>query len=302
MKKINLNKSTDLQKLQESINTILEARISNAKREEIIESFNKLPLGSLCDIFSSVVEKIFESADGKKAIAKYVKTVRENADLRNAFSIYHITSSPKHVNNVPLFISETLSICGDINKKTLNEGKKELSKVVAEAVRVAGLSREEIENAISENKTVNEAIEYLAGNKKTAKNIYEYVKSVEAITEHVANVLPEEDVLEEGQTVKSLSESLASTISESELEPWENETVWDIVSTKLSQGSKSGLFESYKKKCLDVMDTILESQENVAEKSRISAMRTQLESKNYSEDSFTEDIFNLSKLCHTLSE
>ena len=81
-----------------------------------------------------------------------------------------------------------------------------------------------------------------------------------------------------------------------------NETGWDIVSTKLSQGSKSGLFESYKKKCLDVMDTILESQENVAEKSRISAMRTQLESKNYSEDSFTEDIFNLSKLCHTLSE
>ena len=302
MKKINLNKSTDLQKLQESINTILEARISNAKREEIIESFSKLPLGSLGDIFSSVAEKIFESADGKKVIAKYVKTLRENADLRNAFSIYHITSSPKHVSNVPLFISETLSICSDINKKILNEGKKELSKVVAEAVRVAGLSREEIENAISENKTVNEAIEYLTGNKKTAKNIYEYVKSVEAITEHVANVLPEENVLEEGQTVKSLSESLASTISESELEPWENETVWDIVSTKLSQGSKSGLFESYKKKCLDVMDTILESQENVAEKSRISAMRTQLESKNYSEDSFTEDIFNLSKLCHTLSE
>ena len=302
MKKINLNKSADLQKLQESINTILEARISNAKREEAIKSFNTLPLGTLANIFSSVSDRLFESSNGKKVIAKYVKAIKENSDLRKAFSIYQLTSNPVHVNNVSLFISEAVGFSNDIKKKNLNEGKKALSEIVAEAVRTVGASKEDIDSFVSQNKTLNESIEYLINNKKTAKNIYEYVQSLETITEHVAKVVPEERVIDEGQSVKALSENLSSTISESGLEPWETKTIWDIVSTNLSNGSKSGLFETYKKKCIGIMEGILESQENVAEKSRISTMKTQLEGKTYSEASFNEDIFNLSKLCHTLSE
>ena len=302
MKKINLNKSSDLQKLQESINSILEARISNAKREEIIESFGNLPLGTLNDIFSSVSDKLFESAEGKKVIAKYVKMIKENVNLRKAFSVCQLATNPEHVSNVPLFINETIGISNDINKDRLNAGTRELSAIVAEAVRVAGISREYIENAISKNKAVNEAVDYLIKNKKTAKNIYEYVQSIETITEHVTKVIPEEAVLEEGETVKSLSDNLSSTISESQLEPWETETIWDIVSTNLSKGSKDSLFEAYKNKCLGIMQNIIESQNNVAEKSRISTMKEQLEGKSYSEATFNEDIFNLAKLCHTLSE
>jgi hypothetical protein len=301
MKNINLDKSADLLKFKNEMNSVLENRIRKAELNEAIENFSNLSLGDLNSLFESVSVNLFDSENGKKIIGKYVKALKENKELGKAFAIYHIVNSPEHISDVNLFLSETFSISSNINKKKLDEGKKKLSDIVAEAVVEGNLDAAQINNIVSESKEVNSAIDYLITNKKTAKNIYEHVNKLSILKEHVCSNVPEK-AEETDKGVKDLSEELVSTLNESELEPWENKAIWDIVSTNLSKGSREELFERYKSDCVNKIDEILSEREDVAEKSRLSAMKQQLEGKAFSEGTLTEDVLNLSKLYHTLSE
>lgn len=301
MKNINLDKSSDLLKFKEALNVVLENRIKNAELNEAVSNFDNLSLGDLNTIFESVSDKLFDTNRGKKIIVNYVKALKENKELGKAFAICHMVNFPKHVYDVNLFLSETFSIADGINKKKLADGKATISNIVREAVKACGLSAEQINGIIAESKDVNSAIDYLISNKKTTKNIYEHVNSLSILKEHVSASIPEKGTtVSEG--VKELSNELISTLNENELESWEKNAIWDIVSTKLSNGSCENLFEEYKSNCLNKMDEILNEREDVAEKSRISSMRQQLEEKKFSESSLTEDILNLSKLYTTLSE
>ena len=127
------------------------------------------------------------------------------------------------------------------------------------------------------------------------------MNNLSILKEHVSASIPEKSTIVSGG-VKELSNELISTLNENELESWEKNAIWDIVSTKLSNGSCESLFENYKSNCLNKMDEILNGREDVVEKSRLSAMRQQLEEKKFSEGTLTEDILNLSKLYTTLSE
>ena len=301
MKNINLDKSSDLLKFKEALNVVLENRIKNAELNEAVSNFENLSLGDLNTIFESVSDKLFDTNRGKKIIVNYVKALKENKELGKAFAICHMVNSPKHVYDVNLFLSETFSIADGINKKKLAEGKAAISNIVGEAVKACGLSAEQINGIIAESKDVNSAIDYLISNKKTTKNIYEHVNNLSILKEHVSASIPEKStIVSDG--VKELSNELISTLNENELESWERNAIWDIVSTKLSNGSCESLFENYKSNCLNKMDEILNEREDVAEKSRLSSMRQQLEEKKFSEGTLTEDILNLSKLYTTLSE
>ena len=301
MKNINLNKSSDLLKVKNELNSVFESRIKAAELNEAIENFSNLSLGDLNHIFESVSDRLFDSANGKKIIGKYVKALKENKELGKAFAIYHVVNNPKHVGDVNLFLSETFALSNDINKARLQEGKDTLSKIVAEAVKECNLTAEQINETVSESRQVNEAIEYLLSNKRSAKNIYEHVNSLTTLKEHVS-VNAEAACEGSNQSVKELSEELLSTLNEGELDKWEHDAIWGIVSANLSNRSRAELFEEYKKNCVNKIDEILNEQEDVAEKSRLTTMKQQLEGKKFSEETLTEDILNLSKLYHTLSE
>ena len=302
MKNINLNNSSDLLKFKNEINTVLEGRIKKAELSESVKNFKNLTLGDLNKIFESVSDKLFDSARGKKIIARYVNALKENKELGKAFAIYHVISSPEHVSDVNMFLSETASLAGNINKKRVCEGKVALSSIVKDAVTECGLSAEDIKKTISENTNINAAIEYLINNKRTANNIYEYVNSLSLLKEHVIANAKEPLTESNDKSVKSLMGELLETLNEGGLEQWERDAVFEIVSARLSNGSTEQVFESRKKSCVDKIDELLNGQKDVSEKSRLSSMKQQLEAKHYCEDTISEDIINLYKLYHTLSE
>lgn len=301
MKNINLKKSGDLLKFKEAMNAVLENHIKNAELNETVSNFENLSLGDLNTIFESVSDKLFDTNRGKKIIVNYVKALKENKELGKAFAICHMVNSPKHVADVNLFLSETFSIAEGINKKKLSEGKTAISNIVGDAVKACGLTAEQINSIITESKNVNSAIDYLISNDKTAKNIYEHVNSLSILKEHVSASIPEKNSDVTGG-VKELSNELISALNENELESWEKNAIWDIVSAKLSNKSCESLFEEYKSNCLNKMNEILGGREDIAEKSRLSSMKSQLSEKKYSENTLMEDILNLSKLYSTLSE
>ena len=302
MKNINLNNSNDLLKFKNEINTVLEKHIKKAELSESVKNFKNLTLGDLNKIFESVSDKLFDSIRGKKIIARYVNALKENKELGKAFAIYHVISSPEYVSDVNMFLSETVSLAGNINKKRVCEGKAALSSIVKDAVMECGLSAEDINKTISESADINAAIEYLINNKRTASNIYEYVNSLSLLKEHVIANAKEPLTESNDKNVKSLMGELLKTLNESGLEQWERDAVLEIVSARLSNGSPEQVFESRKKSCVDKIDELLNEQKDISEKSRLSSMKQQLESKHYCEDTISEDIINLSKLYHALSE
>ena len=65
----------DFQRLKESLNDVIDKRITKMKLEECINSFNSLSFACLNDIFKNTVDKLYETREGKRLIKKYVKTI-----------------------------------------------------------------------------------------------------------------------------------------------------------------------------------------------------------------------------------
>lgn len=304
MKQIDLGKSSDLERLKNEVVSIFEGKIESAKINESTKSFSSLPMQTLMNIFKHTSGYLFESKDGTKIIARYIKTLKENESLRKAFSFCENMSSRGYVKNVDGYILENVGLLSSLNKKQFKEGKEKLAKILKEAVKIAGLTSNEIDSIISENKKLNESIEFIIENKKTAKNLREYVNRLSFLSENIANNMESEEELseEEGEqtddTLSNITESNA--FNTAGLEPWEASVVRDIVLSDLSRNNAETLFETYKKRCMDKMDGILSENASVETVSRINGMREKLQEKVYSKETEGEDLLMLSKLEYML--
>lgn len=301
MSSLKLNTSKDLAKFKDAINVVLESRIESAKLSEALRNLKEQPFGTINSIFENVSDKLFESKKGKAVIAKYVSALKENKDVRNAYFVLEGVNNPKYVTNVSLLVNEVLAHAENINKKSFNEGKAKIAGIVAEAASIAKLNSNELAAIINENTEVNTIIEsFITKNKM---NLFERANLLDTLSKHIAERVPEKPI-NESASVKSLASDLHSLMENGrkDLEPWESQAIQSIVMTNLSNGDKKALFESYKEKCINAIDNILDEGNSVEEKSRLSQMKEQLSRKEYSESSICEDILNLSKLAHTLAE
>jgi len=300
MKSINLKNSEDLKKLQKEMNTVFENRISNAELNESIEKLDSLSFANLKSIFEAITDKLFESKKGKNYIKQYVKTIKENKSLTNYYIISESITHPKNINNASIFLSESMSLNNNINKELFEKGVEKLSKIVKFAICESQISKEDLEKIITDNKNLNESLDYILTNKKTLKNVSEYANHISSLNEYIQkhNIIKEEvEVI----NAKPLFESLHESFYNNGLENWENKAAIDITLCELANGNKKELFEQYKAECLSHIEKMMET-DNIEDKSRFATMKEQLMQKEFSEENLNEDILKLSKLSHTLSE
>lgn len=299
MKNIDLTKSENLLKLKEELNNLLESKATAAYLDECINGIDTLPLGTVKNLFESVSDKLYDTESGKKIIAKYVKSIKENKDLRMAYSICEAIAHPSYVNNSDLFVHEIMNTSSSINRKHLQEGQKNLANVVKNALKESKITAKEIEEVINSNKQLNETIESLTGVKRTFGSLPAYVNNLSYLSECV-NKNMKEEVDENVKSPKELMGELDSLLSE-DLNEWEKRVIADIIESQLNNGAnKQSIFEQYKAECLTNIDNLINEGKNVEEKAHLSTMKQQLEAKNYSEDTILEDLLNLSKLSSTL--
>ena len=290
----------DFQRLKESLNDVIDKRITKMKLEECINSFNSLPFACLNEIFKNTVDKLYETKEGKRLIKKYVKTIKESNDLKKVYSIYNIVNSPNKINDGTLFIKESISLIKEIDKKNYGDSLSSISDIVKECAVSANLDTEAIENIKDKyHGSISESLDYVLFNKMGMNNIVEYTNGLSRITNFInENKKHENDLMVEGKSICELIGDFDKLFT-NDIEIWESTAIKDISLAELSGMDKKNIFEEYKTECLNIIEENL-NEKDVENSSRFQVMKEKLLKKEFNSDTIVEDILMLSELRHVL--
>ena len=290
----------DFQRLKESLNDVIDKRITKMKLEECINSFDALSFACLNEIFKNTVDKLYETKEGKRLIKKYVKTIKESNDLKKVYSIYNIVNSPNKINDGTLFIKESISLIKEIDKKNYGDSLSSISDIVKECTVSANLDTEAIENIKDKyHGSISESLDYVLFNKIGMNNIVEYTNGLSRITNFInENKKHENDLMVEGKSICELIGDFDKLFT-NDIEIWESTAIKDISLAELSGKDKKGVFEEYKSECLSIIEENL-NEKDVENSSRFQGMKEKLMKKEFNSDTIVEDILMLSELKHVL--
>ena len=290
----------DFQRLKESLNDVIDKRITKMKLEECINSFNSLSFACLNEIFKNTVDKLYETKEGKRLIKKYVKTIKESNDLKKVYSIYNIVNSPNKINDGTLFIKESISLIKEIDKKNYGDSLSSISDIVKECAVSANLDTEAIENIKDKyHGSISESLDYVLFNKMDMNNIVEYTNGLSRITNFInENKKHENDLMAEGKSICKLIDEFDKLFT-NDIEIWESTAIKDISLAELSGKDKKDIFEEYKSECLSIIEENL-NEKDAENSSRFQGMKEKLMKKEFNSDTIVEDILMLSELKHVL--
>lgn len=301
MAKLDFSNSEDVRKLKNELDNILEERLHKIDLDSVLNALNEQSFGAIKDVFESVTDKLYETKEGKKIIAKYVKAVREGKNTFDAYTINEFVRKAPHVSNPEKFLTEAISMTGDFNKNAFKEEKKKVSSVVEEAIRFAGVDSAWVNENINRNYAINNSIDYLITHKANMGNLAEYVNNFETVKEHLIKNMREEISEDADKSGRELIDELNESLSG--LKDWERDAIKKISIAKLSKSDFSKLFEEYKEECRKKLSESIENEGVSTEmKSKFQSMAQRLDEKKYNEDSVYEDILTLAELKATLDE
>lgn len=305
MSKLNLNTKDGLKRLMNEMNSILEKRIKTAELNESIDNVDNISFLECKQIFESISDKLYETKEGQKIIANYIRTIKSNAPLRALYTLSENIKTlnkgeKKFISNPSMFVTESINMVRELDQKKLQEGIDRLRSEIKKAIKEAKITSTDVDNAVLENKQLNESLNYVFMNKKNVANLLEYTNKmndvVSFVCENSTNEFKGDPILEENKKLSDLK-----NIFSNDLELWENKVISKLTLYNLSGNDKKPLFEEYKDSCLKLIDEALEDSDITLEtKSHLSTMKKQLSDKTFLTESATEDILKLANLENTL--
>lgn len=294
---MNLNSVEGLTKLLNELNCVIDNKIKKVKLDENIKKVDTLSFFECKNVFDGISDRLFESKKGQSCIAKYIKLIKENKDLRDMFTLYENFITPFNILDTKLFVTESCGYANDINKQNYKNGTKALRRLIKTSLKECSISDEDFNNILNEKKEINDSITFVLENKKTAKNLHLYTENLSNIINYIdKNKEPLNESVKEEHSFKDLK-----GVFENDLELWENAAIEKIVLCNISNGDKEKIFEEYKEKCLTLISETLEDEDITVEtKSHLSTMKNQLQEKKYKEETINNDILKLAQLENTL--
>lgn len=301
MKDFDLGKIDNLLKLKESLNNVIDGRINGVRLSESVASIDEMPFLAVNSIFEGITDKLYESKNGKSLIKKYVKALKEGKELKNVYKLYNVLKGTSNVSNPSLFLQESISLSEPKDKEKYLTGLNKVREIVKECVKEVSLTSDEINGFFETYKgSVNESIDYIVNNRKTFKNLDEYVQSMSNIASYITeNKTNKGKSVNESKKVSELVGELDKILGEG-MEAWESRVVKDIAMSEINGKTKEALFEEYKEKCMSAIDNGINGTDT-EKASRLMEMKSRLGSKKFNEETVNEDLLKLSELMDTLS-
>lgn len=291
----------NLELVRNEFNRLVNEQIETHKYNDVLENINTLGLGKIRNLYESISDTMLESDNGVKVMRKYVKTIKENKDLKKVFSFYNfIDNLDVDSDSRWTYITEGLKYLDGIDKRNYKKGVKELGNIVSEGVKISNISRNIIEECINNTNNVYESVDFLVLEKPTLKNINEQVNAKNSILSFLDNkTIVVKESCESNKTNKELINEINEEMSEIN-ESWMKELIEDITLNNLSNNGDKALFENYKNDCLMLIENIINNNDEIEDKSKMFSLKEKLGVKEYSADSFNNDIINLAELKSTL--
>ena len=299
MKKLDFNNPDTIRKFQSVMNETLERKIYESERENLLKGLGGRSIDSIANLFEGISDKLFENGRGKKLIARYVKAINENADLKKAYQFRNALMNPA-TNDAETYLNEAISL-SSVNKENYAKGREKLSQILKEMADLAEIKNEEILKLVTENETLGKAEEYIITNKKGFKNLSEYVSNRAIVKEFVEkNRKPVNEEIDEVKTSTELIGGLNDALKS--LNEWQRNAMVRVTENRLARIGEDKLFEEFKSECLDAMREKIDESDDTGEVSKLTVLEAQLKEKAYDKDNFINDIMNLAELKQTLSE
>lgn len=297
---VNNKLKTDiLLKIKDELGKDLDRRIESSRLSESIESIKDLTMGSAMDLFKSMLPMLAESKDGPRLIRKYVKAIKGDKNLREAYSIIKLVKEDSNF-EIPNVVAESLF------KDTIDTkgaiGK--LCGVLMECAMVTGFDSIGLDKSINETKTrINESIDYLMSNKRDISNIREWTENLSSVVRYMEGnkTLKEEKSTIANDDVQKMLNDLNDVIKESSSEKWENDLLSDLSDAVLNGKSDEQMFEEHKEKCIEAINGAV-NESSAENTSRLSMMRESIMGKAYNAETFADDIFKFSEIAHLVSD
>lgn len=296
MKKTVLNTAEELRFFQEKLNKKINEHIEKVNLEEKIKEIKNLPFSKLKTLFENISPNLFNTKEGKNVIKQYLKTIKENKELKAIYTFNEVLKEDNTSNDPTAYLMVATSL-SSTDKKSLNEGMKKLVNIVSEGMRLSNMSVDEINNILEEKNELSEAIDYFATHKQTIKNLNEWANKVKVINDYIKGKESSNSTISEATvSKKEILKSLEENINQEGMSDWEKNVVSDVTLLNLSKGNKSDLFEEYKNKCINSINESMKKDIDVETKSRLSLMEEQIKGKKYNEETFINDLLKLSEL------
>lgn len=291
----------NLELVRNEFNRLVNEQIETHRYNDVLENINTLGLGKIRNLYENISDTMLESDNGVKVMRKYVKTIKENKDLKKVFSFYNfIDNLDVDSDSRWTYITEGLKYLDGIDKRNYKKGVKELGNIVSEGVKISNISRNIIEECINNTNNVYESVDFLVLEKSTLKNINEQVNAKNSILNFLDNkTIVVKESCESNKTNKELINEINEEMSEIN-ESWMKELIEDITLNNLSNNGDKVLFENYKNDCLMIIENIVNSDNDVEDKSKMYSLKEKLGNKEYNAETFNNDIINLAELKSTL--
>ena len=280
-----------IRKFKDEVNSLLEEKIREAENEELLENVKKLSLPSLVELFEEVSMGLTDSKDGEKVIRKYVKEIKGNKSLLEAYSFTKSVKSGKSVKDADVYMRLLSNRLYETVKGKLDTSG--LSAIVEEAVRINGVYSGNVRTIIETGgSAINKDIEYLieGANRKNLLDMSNHISSnIENIEKDSGNIMSENVVGNSAEIMKELKEMTSDAYALRLMEQF------------AESDSDKAVFDKEKERCLTMISEV-KDRKGDAEKERFASLMEGLSAKEYSSDTFAEDMSRMAELSRLITE
>lgn len=284
----------EVEEYRNKINEMCDERNSFITLCERANSLSEKSFGYIKEAFETISPILFDSNDGKKILRRYTKTIKENKNLSALHSIYENIRKAGANMDVDFFVNNVANTEWGVNAATLKEDVKTLGRILSEGYLCVGESVNDM--LPKENKTLSSAVEYIAENKKTKKNIAEYSNAVKVIKESVLSNKDSKNIFE--STDSAISDSLINEFNAKYSEMLSADEITILKEISSSQDRES-VFNKYKDACADKISIAKKAFDANGDKSsseRLSVVLEQISNKTFVLETVGSDICKLIEL------
>lgn len=293
---------SEVNKYRESINEQCDERIDVLKTIEKANGLSNKSFGYIKECFESLSPVLFNTNEGKKLINKYTKTISESKDLSSLHRLHETIRKAGKDTDVDFLMKSISETDWNINKKSVNESVEKLGKVLAEAYIVIG--QDVADEYIPKNdEKLYSAINYIAENGLSNKNLIEYSDAVKVIKENILNKEGQKNVFEQ-KDLDSLANELLEEFNKKYSDKISDEEASVLKEIASSEDRKS-VFNKYKESCLSKITEAkkkFDADGDTKSSERLGNVMEQINGKSYCLETVGEDICKLIELSNIFEE
>lgn len=251
----------------------------NAEEDEMDALYNESRnFGIIYQVIESNVPTLLETKEGQKALRKIIKTIKGNKILHEQFKAYNNLQPLHKINNVDEYIAESLSLVPKFNKKDVKENNERLIKLIKK------YNLDEMVDIDDEKLDLFESIEFVTMNKKSLKNIDDYVNATKMIKESIINLPVSEtkdfSIEDYAEEINNVSENIAKDLNSAEIK----------LLKEVTNGNSEEYFNECKSKTLSKLDEMISNEKDIETKSRLSKIYEKINNKRYNKKNAIVDI------------